>query len=87
MTNKKNFRINKKTALYILSIAGLLVFSSISAVAQQMDTTKEDPTDFMRSNGKLFVVIAVVLVILVGLFTYLISLDRKITKLEKMDKK
>lgn len=37
----------------------------------------------MRSNGKIFVVMAVVLTILAGLFAYLISLDKKIARLEK----
>jgi CcmD family protein len=34
-------------------------------------------------SGKLFVVIAVLAVILVGLITYMVFLDRKVTKLEK----
>ncbi len=51
--------------------------------AQQMDFNKEEPTDFMNSNGKIFVVMAVVVIIVVGLFIYLINLDRKIKKLEK----
>ena len=51
--------------------------------AQQMDKASEEPTDFMNSNGKIFVVVAIVLVILIGLFIYLINLDRKIKKLEK----
>lgn len=37
----------------------------------------------MRSNGKIFVVMAVVLTILAGLFAYIISVDKKITRLEK----
>ncbi|MEO0065778.1 MAG: CcmD family protein [Bacteroidota bacterium] len=37
----------------------------------------------MRSNGKIFVVMAVVLTILAGLFAYIISIDKKITRLEK----
>ena len=37
----------------------------------------------MKSDGKIYVVVAVVIVILIGLFFYLIHLDRKITKLEK----
>ena len=41
------------------------------------------PTDFMHSNGKIYVVVLVVLVILSGLFIYLINLDRKISRLEK----
>ena len=38
--------------------------------------------DMMRSNGKIFVVIAVILTILGGLIFYVWRLDRKITKLE-----
>jgi len=51
--------------------------------SQQMDYNKEEPTDFMNSNGKIFVVMAVVVVIVIGLFIYLINLDRKIKKLEE----
>ncbi|HNH23111.1 MAG TPA: hypothetical protein PLY26_13230 [Ferruginibacter sp.] len=37
----------------------------------------------MRSNGKIYVVVAVCLTILLGLFLYVFSIDRKISKLEK----
>ena len=43
----------------------------------------EEPTDFMRSNGKIFVVVAVIVIILCGLFLYLYNLDKKISRLEK----
>ena len=36
----------------------------------------------MYSNGKIYVVVAVIAIIFVGLALYLIQLDRKITKLE-----
>jgi len=39
--------------------------------------------DVMKENGKIYVVIAVMLTILAGLILYLIRLDRKISKLEK----
>ena len=39
--------------------------------------------DVMKDNGKIYVVIAVMLTILAGLVLYLIRLDRKISKLEK----
>ena len=39
--------------------------------------------DAMKANGKIYVVIAVMLTILAGLILYLIRLDRKISKLEK----
>ena len=40
--------------------------------------------DVMKENGKIYVVIAVMLTILAGLVLYLIRLDRKISKLEKI---
>jgi CcmD family protein len=39
--------------------------------------------DTMRSNGKIYVVVAVCLIILIGLFLYVMSVDRKLRKLEK----
>ena len=40
--------------------------------------------DTFRSEGKIYVVVAVILIVLLGLFTYLFLLDRKITRLERM---
>jgi CcmD family protein len=37
----------------------------------------------MESYGKIFVVVAVLAVILVGIFVYLFTIDRKVRKLEK----
>ena len=42
--------------------------------------------DEMRSNGKIYVVVAVLVTIFIGIILYLIRLDRKITKLEKETK-
>ena len=39
--------------------------------------------DVMRSDGKIYVVVAVLLLILLGLIAYLVVLDRKVSKLEK----
>ena len=52
------------------------------AVQAQADA---DP-DFMRSTGKIYVVAAVTLLILIVLFIYMISIDRKISRLEKRHK-
>jgi hypothetical protein len=66
-------------------IALLLSFYFIAAgcYAQQMDLSKEEPTDFMSGSGKIYVVMAVAVVIVLGLLIYVINLDRKISKLEK----
>ena len=44
---------------------------------------KPEMADMMRNNGKIYVVVAVCLTILIGLFVYVFLLDRKISRLEK----
>ncbi len=44
---------------------------------------KVEMADVMRSNGKIYTVVAVCLTILIGLFIYVFLIDRKISKLEK----
>lgn len=39
--------------------------------------------DTMRANGKIYVIVGIVVIILAGMVAYLYLLDRKITKLEK----
>ncbi len=39
--------------------------------------------DTMRSNGKIYVVVAVILTLFAGLIFYLINLDKKISRIEK----
>ena len=39
--------------------------------------------DTFRSNGKIYVVVAVILTIFAGIVLYLVRLDRKLTHLEK----
>ena len=42
--------------------------------------------DFFRSVGKIYVVVAVLLIIFFGIILFLINLDRKISRLEKAHK-
>lgn len=62
----------------------LYLFFATNISAQ--DSLNNTNTDFMNSNGKIYVVMAVVVVIVLGLFIYLFSIDRKISKLEKKEK-
>ena len=39
--------------------------------------------DVMRENGKIYVVVAVCLTILIGLYFYVFLLDKKISRMEK----
>ncbi|MHA8066061.1 CcmD family protein [Aquirufa sp. ROCK2-A2] len=58
------------------------VLTSFLAQAQEVEMA-----DQFRQDGKIYVVIAVVAVILSGIFIYLFRLDAKISKLEKQLKK
>jgi CcmD family protein len=49
-------------------------------LAQSQDIAMADE---LRASGKIYVVVAVVLVILLGLLFYLFTTDRRLTKLEK----
>jgi CcmD family protein len=42
--------------------------------------------DTMRSEGKIYAVVAIILVIFLGLIAYLVMLDRKVSKIEKQVK-
>ena len=61
----------------LISILALILFTFF-ANAQDVKMA-----DAMKENGKIYVVIAVILTILAGLVLYLVRLDRKISKLEK----
>lgn len=64
-----------------LLLATLLLISNLVLFAQ--NSTGVTMADKMRSNGKIYVVVAVILTIFTGIVIYLIRLDRKISKLEK----
>jgi CcmD family protein len=72
--------MRNKTVLLLLSLLYLL---PVSLLAQVNDPQKQYTAFDMRSNGKIYVVVAVVLIILIGLLLYLVRLDRKISRLEK----
>ncbi|MDT8887533.1 CcmD family protein [Aquirufa regiilacus] len=62
---------------YIFSLFMALISFAGQAQAQV------EMADQFRADGKIYVVIAIVAIILTGIFIYLFRLDRKITDLEK----
>jgi heme/copper-type cytochrome/quinol oxidase subunit 2 len=65
-------------------VSGLLTTFLVPA-QDTLQKEKPEMADIMRSNGKIYVVVAVLMIILAGLFVYLIGLDRKLNRLEKND--
>ena len=62
----------KKIGISIIS----LLFSITSLMAQDQEP------DFLRSIGKIYVVVLVIVAIFIGIVLFLIYLDRRLTKLE-----
>lgn len=60
----------------------LLTFVASTPLLAQM---REQPemADLMRSNGKIYVVVVIAALVFIGITVYLISLDRRLRKLEK----
>ena len=69
----------KKIKLLLL----VLTMLSVSLVVMAQGDKPVEMADTMRSNGRIYVVIAVILTILVGLVLYIVRLDKKISRLEK----
>ena len=68
--------------IFSLLLCLYILFPAV-LTAQVTDAEKQYTAFDMRHNGKIYVVVTVMLIILLGLILYLIRLDRKITKLEK----
>ena len=57
----------------VMLLSGTVIFAQDNVVTEST----------MRSNGKIYVVMAICVTILVGLFLYVASIDKKIGKIEK----
>lgn len=63
-----------KRRMFLLSAVLLLGLKTLTAQAGS--------SDFMRSIGKIYVVVAVIVAVFIGIVLFLVYLDRKLTKLE-----
>ncbi len=68
-----NDSIFKNKWLYIL-VLNLMVMTTASAQGNTMD--------FLRSTGKIYTVVAVIVILFIGIVLYLYRIDNKLTKLE-----
>ena len=67
----------------IISLMNILYLAPCLVMAQQAGNSEVEMADMLRSSGKIYIVVAVVTIIMTGLIIYLVSLDRKLTKIEK----
>lgn len=68
--------MNKSKLIYSLA----LLLSFIPSFAQQ----DVPMADNLRSEGKIYVVVIMILIVLAGLIIYLFLMDKKVKKLEKL---
>tara|TARA_R110000868_G_scaffold176107_1_gene413476 strand:- start:598 stop:801 length:204 start_codon:yes stop_codon:yes gene_type:complete len=59
----------------------LLLATPLFTFAQDVEMA-----DLLHENGKIFVVVGVIAIIFVGIVVYLITIDRRLTKIEKEEK-
>jgi CcmD family protein len=71
-----------------------LLFFSLKTSAQNVENTKPvtnepkvEMADTFRENGKIYIVVTVVMIVLLGIFAYLFMLEKKLAKVEKELKK
>jgi hypothetical protein len=64
-----------------LILSFLFILISFPLLAQSPDGV--EMADLLRSNGKIYVVVAVLATIFIGLVIYLVIIDKKLSRLEK----
>ncbi|GAB3329805.1 hypothetical protein GCM10027429_06200 [Marivirga atlantica] len=76
--------------IYKYLLTASLLFSAFLAKTQKMAIESEDYSnqsiemaDAMRANGKIYVLVAIVLLIFIGFIFYAIKTEQKVKKLEK----
>lgn len=80
-----------KKILFTLFVFFFATFSTLWAQNAKTAITEKDyqneqieMADQFRADGKIYVVVAVILTVLGGMFAYLFLMDKKIKSLEKM---
>ena len=69
----------------------LVLFSSAAQAKEKIAVTAADYSnnevemaDVMRSEGKIYVLVGIIVLIFIGLLIYVIQTDRRVSKLEKV---
>jgi hypothetical protein len=65
-------------------IKNILVFTFLLVAKLANGQAEVEMADGMRAEGKIYVVVGIIVIILAGLVIYLFMLDRKVKKLENL---
>jgi heme/copper-type cytochrome/quinol oxidase subunit 2 len=75
----------KNKTLALLSVVLLLAMSV--ATAQNMPASVNESAQILHQNGQIYLVVLVLATIFAGILVFLIVLERRLSKLEKEQKK
>ena len=75
----------KKILTIALSLFSLVAFAQekIAVTESDYSNSSVDMADLMRSNGKIYIVVGIIVIIFIGIVAYLIYTDRKLSRIEK----
>ena len=71
------------TAKPVISLAQTAESVTTVQATTEAGTSEVEMADTLRRDGKIYVVVAVIITVLAGLILYLIRLDRKVARLEQ----
>ena len=76
--------MKKILALILLLLSlNLIAQDKIEVTEADYSNTTVEMADQMRANGKIYVLVGIILIIFAGMVVYIVNTDRKISKLEK----
>ncbi|MDF9800217.1 FtsH-binding integral membrane protein [Catalinimonas alkaloidigena] len=80
---KNNISRLRRVLLNTLFSFGIFLLTSFSAIAQSAQVEEIAMADTFRAEGKIYVVVAVILLLFAGLVFYAVRIERKVNRLEK----
>ncbi|PRY35457.1 CcmD family protein [Spirosoma oryzae] len=72
-----------RASLFFAGILASLLLHSQTLLAQQPVADGVEMADRLRADGKIWVVVAVIAAVFIGIIVYLVRLDMRLGKLEK----
>lgn len=70
------------TTMRLFRVFFLIILLIRVGTGYALSQSEVEMADTMRAEGKIYVIVGIILIVLAGLFVYLFMLDRKVSKLE-----